>query len=79
MKSLLAHASGKTFAGDGAGGLLTVRVPVAGRYRITLDAPMWLDVINADSPIESTAFQGQKPCTADSQEPSNGRSRQTSI
>jgi hypothetical protein len=40
-----------------------VRVPAAGRYRITLDAPMWIDVIDADQPIQSTAFQRQRPCT----------------
>jgi hypothetical protein len=61
----LAHAPGKTFGADavGSGGLLIVRIAAAGRYRITLDAPMWVDVINADERVQSIGFQGQKPCT----------------
>lgn len=62
----LARAPGKTFTtgrGIGVGGVLILRVSTAGRYRISLDAPLWIDVIDAGQQIESTASQGHRPCT----------------
>jgi hypothetical protein len=60
---VLAHAPGSRVAADaGARGLLALRVPAEGRYRISLDAPMWIDVIRAGQPIISTAFQNGGTC-----------------
>jgi hypothetical protein len=59
-----AHAPGKT-VGDGAGGtagLLTFRPAQAGLYRITLDAGMWVDIVNAGQIVDSNGFRGRQPC-----------------
>jgi hypothetical protein len=59
-----AHTPGKVF-GDGAAGttgLLRFHAAQAGLHRITLDAGMWVDVVNAGQLVDSTAFRGRQPC-----------------
>jgi hypothetical protein len=59
-----AHAPGKSFgdAAEGTAGLLRFRPPQSGRYRITLDAGMWIDVVDAGGLVDSNAFRGRQPC-----------------
>jgi hypothetical protein len=59
-----AHAPGKTVGDEATGtaGLLLFRPTQAGLYRITLDAGMWLDVVNAGQLVDSNGFRGRQPC-----------------
>jgi hypothetical protein len=59
-----AHPPGKT-VGDGAvgtAGLVAFRPAQAGLYHITLDAGMWVDVVNAGQLVDSNGFRGRQPC-----------------
>ena len=46
------------------GGLVTARTTRAGRFRISLDAPAWIDVVAAGQAQPSQAFQGRAGCSA---------------
>jgi hypothetical protein len=52
--------------GDGAayGGLATLTVAMAGLYRVSLDAPVWVDVIGQGTLIQPRDFQGRHGCSA---------------
>jgi hypothetical protein len=45
-------------------GLASLTLESAGRYRIALDQPLWVEVLNGGSPIRSADFQGRPGCTA---------------
>jgi hypothetical protein len=45
-------------------GLATLKVPVAGRYRIAVDLPLWIDVAANGALLPPTDFQGQHGCGA---------------
>jgi hypothetical protein len=45
-------------------GLASLTLARAGRYRIALDQPLWVDVVSAGTPIRSSDFQGQPGCSA---------------
>jgi hypothetical protein len=50
---------------DGAhAGLVITHVEKAARYRISLDAPAWIDVVVAGTPIPAADFQGGHRCSA---------------
>lgn len=56
---------GKKVVPAGAhGGLVTTRVARAGRFRISLDAPAWVDVVVGGQALPSQAFQGRAGCSA---------------
>jgi len=58
-----AHAPGKTRLADGAhGGLLAIRLTGAGKYRVTIDKPSWIDITDADALVNSNQFQGRSTC-----------------
>jgi hypothetical protein len=58
------HPLGKDVAAEGSsGGILKLHIDHAGRYRITLDAPLWIDVVSGNELVASTGFQGRQPCT----------------
>ncbi len=58
-----AKASGKVFpAGQSSGGVVKLRLKASGRYRISTDAPLWIDVIAAGDALTSSGFQGRQPC-----------------
>lgn len=54
----------KTVPAGAHGGLVTTRVSRAGRFRISLDAPAWIDVVAAGQTLRSQAFQGRAGCSA---------------
>lgn len=57
------HAPGKTRLADGAhGGLLSIRLTGAGKYRVTIDKPSWIDVTDAGAMVNSNQFQGRGTC-----------------
>jgi hypothetical protein len=58
-----AHALGKSFPAEtSSGGVLKLRVKAPGHYRISTDAPLWIDVIAGSDAVTSTGFQGRQPC-----------------
>ena len=53
----------KTPSPDGFGGTLTVSAPAtAGDYLVTLSSEGWIDVIQNDAAVASTAHSGAKDC-----------------
>ena len=56
---------GKKGLPDGAfAGLVHLRVPTTGAYRVALDQGFWIDVVGHRALIESTDFTGAHDCTA---------------
>jgi hypothetical protein len=58
-------APGKHRSADGPyAGLARVSVPQAGNYRISLDAPLWIDVLANAAALPARDFQGRPGCSA---------------
>jgi hypothetical protein len=58
-------APSKKMLADGASaGLLKLRIAEAGRYRISVDTGLWLDVVRDGKLVESHDFQGITECKA---------------
>jgi len=56
---------GKKSAGDGTyGGLAKLTVDTAGVYRLSLDQPLWVDVLANGAVLPAKDFQGRKACNA---------------
>lgn len=54
---------GKTMLTDGAyAGLARLEVGASGIYRVSLDAPFWIDVVDGEKLIPATTFQGLRTC-----------------
>ncbi len=54
---------GKPALADGAhGGLATVHVTKAGRYRVSITTGHWLDLVDGGNLVVSRDFQGQRGC-----------------
>lgn len=43
-------------------GIVRFSVPTAGLYRITIDGPFWIDVINGTDALDSNDFGGRQTC-----------------
>lgn len=54
----------KARVGNVFAGFAHVRIPEAGRYRISLDQAGWIDVVGAQGVIASGDFAGQRGCSA---------------
>jgi hypothetical protein len=55
----------KKMLSDGAfAGLAKLKISKPGNYRIAIDAPFWIDVVNAGKPVPSQQFQGSGDCHA---------------
>lgn len=60
----LAAPPSKVMLADGLfAGLLRLRIPAAGRYRIAVDERAWIDVVDAARVINSSEFSGAATCT----------------
>ncbi len=55
---------GKKSPGEGYAGLATLTIPTAGLYRISVDAPVWIDVVADGGLMGVRDFQGAHDCTA---------------
>ncbi len=54
----------KARVGNVFAGLVRVRIPEAGQYRVSLDQAGWIDVVGAQGVIPSSDFAGQRGCSA---------------
>jgi len=45
------------------GGITRFKVPTRGVYRVTLDSPLWIDVVTATGIIAPSAYTGWHECT----------------
>jgi hypothetical protein len=45
-------------------GLATFKIPAAGSYRISVDAPFWIDVVSNGARVVAKDYQGQHGCSA---------------
>ena len=45
-------------------GLVTLKIPASGSYRIAVDLPIWIDVASNGSLVAAEDFQGQHECSA---------------
>ena len=60
----LAAPPSKAMLPDGLfSGLLRLRIPAAGRYRIAINERAWIDVVDATRVISSSEFSGAANCT----------------
>jgi hypothetical protein len=59
-----AATPGRKRSTEGHAGLATLSLPSAGLYRIALDLPFWVDVIDHGTPIPSRDFEGRPGCHA---------------
>jgi hypothetical protein len=50
--------------GDAHAGLAVVRIVTPGSYRISLDGPVWIDMVSHGSLVKAEDFQGQHGCDA---------------
>jgi hypothetical protein len=44
-------------------GLATFKIPAAGSYRVSIDAPFWIDVVSNGARLVAKDFQGQHGCS----------------
>jgi hypothetical protein len=44
-------------------GLATFTIPAAGSYRVSIDAPFWIDVVSNGALVHAKDFQGQHGCS----------------
>lgn len=45
-------------------GLATLKIPAAGSYRISIDLPLWIDVVSNGVLLPPQDYQGQRACSA---------------
>lgn len=62
MLRFAAPSSKKMLADGASAGLLRFRVPRTGDYRVSVDAPFWLDVVADGKTIASSDFNGSPGC-----------------
>ena len=61
----LPNPPGQLRAGEAAhGGLVAVRVPTQGTWRIAAAGPVWIDVVGPSGAVASTAHGRMAPCTS---------------
>lgn len=59
------HQPGQMRKVDNAhAGLVSVRVPAAGTWRIAASGPVWIDLIGPAGPVASTGHGRMAPCTS---------------
>jgi hypothetical protein len=45
-------------------GIATFKIPAAGSYRVSVDAPFWIDVLSNGARVVAKDYQGQHGCSA---------------
>jgi len=54
----------KTAGADAFAGIAVLKVPKDGSYRVSLEIPLWIDVVSNGSLLEAKDYQGQPNCNA---------------
>jgi hypothetical protein len=54
----------KTYTDKANGGLVTIKLPASGNYRVSVDASLWLDVVDNGALATVRDYQGQPTCDA---------------
>jgi hypothetical protein len=63
QKVTFAATPGKRMLTDGAyAGITRFKVPSAGSYRVAIDRPFWVDVVDEGKLVSSTDFTGERGC-----------------
>ncbi|HUN27236.1 MAG TPA: hypothetical protein VMU67_13100 [Steroidobacteraceae bacterium] len=58
-----AHTPGKVALTDGAyAGVARIDIPSTGTYRVAIDRPFWIDIVDRGKLINSTDFTGERGC-----------------
>ena len=55
---------GKKSDDNAHAGLVILRISAPGSYRVSVDLPVWIDVVTQDSVLAPTDYQGQHECAA---------------
>ena len=55
---------GKKTEDNAHAGLVILRISAEGSYRVSVDLPVWIDVVTQDSVLTPTDYQGQHDCAA---------------
>jgi hypothetical protein len=55
---------GKKADDNASAGLAILRIDAEGSYRISVDLPVWIDVVTQESVLQPTDYQGQHGCAA---------------
>lgn len=55
---------GKKTDDNAHAGLAILRISTEGSYRVSVDLPVWIDVVTQDSVLTPTDYQGQHDCAA---------------
>jgi hypothetical protein len=55
---------GKKTEDNAHAGLAILRISAEGSYRVSVDLPVWIDVVTQDSVLTPTDYQGQHNCAA---------------
>jgi hypothetical protein len=58
----VAPGKGNSTVGANAG-LATFKIPAAGSYRVSVDAPFWIDVVSNGARVVAKDYQGQHGCS----------------
>jgi hypothetical protein len=54
----------KTAGADAFAGIAVLKIPKDGSYRVSLEIPLWIDVVSNGALIEAKDYQGQPNCNA---------------
>ena len=46
------------------GGLVNLKIPASGSYRVAIDMPFWIDVVSNGALVAANDFQGQHGCSS---------------
>lgn len=57
-------APGKDSTSDSYAGVVALRVPSAGKYRVAVDLPLWIDVIAGAKLLSPLDYEGVHGCSA---------------
>jgi len=54
----------KPSASPAYAGIATLKIPVPGSYRVSVDLPIWIDVVSQGTLVAAKDYQGQHACSA---------------
>lgn len=54
----------KTLTDGAYAGIAVLKIPAPGSYRVSVDAPFWIDVVSDGALVKAKDFQGQRGCSA---------------